>query len=283
VFVEVKKKARRHRLALSHTASQTDAPGPTLWFPGRRATVLPEVQEAQAAPDAPLPAVRPLRASHGPPLCVAQQLRRPPQLQGFFPFPALCVAGAWLDAHTAGRELTTHDMCADVTTAVLHGLVLLVSRALSSSNASVTVRQQAKLAAREEAGEFALVEAAAASSATQVMAMVISVPLVCALGMLLGWHVYLVLSNKTTVEYHEGVRAKRTAQVVRRGDSRSNSGHIYDLGAYANCQAALGPQARSRKSAYACARADATPCVQPGCWLVPGCSADGDGLTFQTL
>ena len=128
-------------------------------------------------------------------------------------------------------------MCADVTTAVLHGLVLLLSRALSSSNASVTVRQQAKLAAREEAGEFALVEAAAASSATQVMAMVISVPLVCALGMLLGWHVYLVLSNKTTVEYHEGVRAKRTAQVVRRGDGRSSSGesrssggHIYDLG-----------------------------------------------------
>ena len=140
-------------------------------------------------------------------------------------------------------------VCTDVTTAVLHGLVLLVSRALSSSNASVTVRQQAKLAAREEAGEFALVEAAAASSATQVMAMVISVPLVCALGMLLGWHVYLVLSNKTTVEYHEGVRAKRTAQVVRRGDSRSSSGHIYDIGAYKNIQAALGPQVRSREHA----------------------------------
>ena len=178
-------------------------------------------------------------------------------------------------------------MCADVTTAVLHGLVLLLSRALSSSNASVTVRQQAKLAAREEAGEFALVEAAAASSATQVMAMVISVPLVCALGMLLGWHVYLVLSNKTTVEYHEGVRAKRTAQVVRRGDGRSSSGesrssgcHIYDLGgadirshaplafftaamhrthslhdpfrpcaAYANVQAALGPQVRAGENA----------------------------------
>ena len=175
-------------------------------------------------------------------------------------------------------------MCADVTTAVLHGLVLLLSRALSSSNASVTVRQQAKLAAREEAGEFALVEAAAASSATQVMAMVISVPLVCALGMLLGWHVYLVLSNKTTVEYHEGVRAKRTAQVVRRGDGRSSSGHIYDLGAYANVQAALGPQVRAHNHhAGARACADATPCAKPGCWLVPGCSANGDGLTFQTL
>ena len=131
---------------------------------------------------------------------------------------------------------------ADVTTAVLHGLVLLLSRALSSSNASVTVRQQAKLAAREEAGEFALVEAAAASSATQVVAIIISVPLVVALAMLLGWHVYLVLSNKTTVEYHEGVRAKRTAQVLRRGEGRASSSHIYDLGHYANVQAALGPQ-----------------------------------------
>jgi hypothetical protein len=135
---------------------------------------------------------------------------------------------------------------ADVTSAVLHGLVLLLSRALSSSNATVTVRQQAKLAAREEAGEFALVEAAAASSATQVVAIIIRVPLVVALAMLLGWHVYLVLSNKTTVEYHEGVRAKRTAQVLRKGEGRSGSSHIYDLGAYANIQAALGPQVRAK-------------------------------------
>ena len=78
-----------------------------------------------------------------------------------------------------------------------------------------------------------------------MLAIVICVPLVVALAMLLGWHVYLVLSNKTTVEYHEGVRAKRTAQVLRRGDSRTSSGHIYDLGVFANIQAALGQQVRA--------------------------------------
>lgn len=169
--------------------------------------------------------------------------------------------------------------CADVTAAVLHGLVLLLSRALSSSNASVTVRQQAKLAAREEAGEFALVEAAAASSATQVVAIVISTPLVVALAMLLGWHVYLVLSNKTTVEYHEGVRAKRTAQVVRRGDSRSSSGHIYDLGGKKELLAAPThhvltafsiSSARSLCKRAGRARAAGVCAVTPACLLAVG-------------
>ncbi|KAK8514804.1 hypothetical protein V6N12_057700 [Hibiscus sabdariffa] len=33
------------------------------------------------------------------------------------------------------------------------------------------------------------------------------VPLSMALSVLLGWHIYLILQNKTTIEYHEGVRA----------------------------------------------------------------------------
>jgi hypothetical protein len=135
---------------------------------------------------------------------------------------------------------------ADVTGAVLHGLVLLIARAASGSNATVSARQQARLAAREGAGELALVEAAAASSVTQTLAIVISVPLVAALAMLLGWHVYLVVNNKTTVEYHEGVRARRTAQAHRRGEGGQRCGHIYDVGLVANVQAALGQQARGR-------------------------------------
>jgi hypothetical protein len=180
---------------------------------------------------------------------------------------------------------------------VLHGLVLLIARAVSGSNATVSARQQARLAAREGAGELALVEAAAASSVTQTLAIVLSMPLVAALAMLLGWHVYLVVNNKTTVEYHEGVRARRTAQVHRRGEGGTRCGHIYDVGVLANVQAALGQQVRCvawRAGACcveavrahvpdaACAVPAATGRAQPLYWLLPGCSADGDGLAFET-
>ncbi|CAO2189323.1 unnamed protein product [Urochloa humidicola] len=37
-------------------------------------------------------------------------------------------------------------------------------------------------------------------------------PLALALMVLLGWHVYLILHNKTTIEYHEGVRAMWLAE-----------------------------------------------------------------------
>ncbi len=169
---------------------------------------------------------------------------------------------------------------------MLHAVALLMARALSGANATVNVRQQARLAARE--GELALVEAAAASSVTQAAALLVSIPLVAALAMLLGWHVYLVASNKTTVEYHEGVRARRTTQVHRRGDARARAAHIYDVGLLANVQASLGQQARVRARLRAAARRctrlvlTLSACSQPACWLLPGCSADGDGLAFET-
>ncbi|EXC14788.1 putative S-acyltransferase [Morus notabilis] len=50
-----------------------------------------------------------------------------------------------------------------------------------------------------------------------------------ALSVLLGWHIYLVLENKTTIEYHEGVRAMWLAE--KGGQVYS---HPYDLGAYEN-------------------------------------------------
>ncbi|CAK9179448.1 unnamed protein product [Ilex paraguariensis] len=55
------------------------------------------------------------------------------------------------------------------------------------------------------------------------------VPLSMALSVLLGWHIYLILRNKTTIEYHEGVRAMWLAE--KGGDVYS---HPYDLGAYEN-------------------------------------------------
>ncbi len=135
----------------------------------------------------------------------------------------------------------------DVTSAVLHGLVLLIARSLSGADAAVTMRLEARQAARERSGEAGLVDVVAASAVSQTLAMIVCVLLVVALGLLLGWHVYLIANNKTTVEYHEGVRARRTAQADahRRSDAWLQSRHIYDLGLFANVQAALGQQARA--------------------------------------
>ncbi|RVW87377.1 putative protein S-acyltransferase 16 [Vitis vinifera] len=55
------------------------------------------------------------------------------------------------------------------------------------------------------------------------------VPLSVALMVLLGWHIYLILQNKTTIEYHEGVRALYLAE---KGGNVSKN--FYDLGAYEN-------------------------------------------------
>ncbi|XP_008442531.2 probable protein S-acyltransferase 16 isoform X2 [Cucumis melo] len=54
-------------------------------------------------------------------------------------------------------------------------------------------------------------------------------PLSMALSVLLGWHIYLILHNKTTIEYHEGVRAMWLAE--KGGNVYS---HPYDLGAFEN-------------------------------------------------
>ncbi|XP_039028691.1 probable protein S-acyltransferase 16 isoform X2 [Hibiscus syriacus] len=54
-------------------------------------------------------------------------------------------------------------------------------------------------------------------------------PLSVALSVLLGWHIYLILQNKTTIEYHEGVRALCLAE---KGGTVYE--HPYDLGAHEN-------------------------------------------------
>ncbi|GAY47918.1 hypothetical protein CUMW_108020 [Citrus unshiu] len=55
------------------------------------------------------------------------------------------------------------------------------------------------------------------------------VPLSVALSVLLGWHIYLIFHNKTTIEYHEGVRALWLAE---KGGTVYK--HPYDLGIYEN-------------------------------------------------
>ncbi|KAI4346306.1 hypothetical protein L6164_007219 [Bauhinia variegata] len=56
------------------------------------------------------------------------------------------------------------------------------------------------------------------------------------LSTLSGWHVYLVLRNKTTIEYYEGKRAKWLAR-----KSGQSYRHPFNLGAYKNITMILGP------------------------------------------
>jgi palmitoyltransferase len=147
---------------------------------------------------------------------------------------------AWL---RIARRCCSDAAPADVTSAVLYGLVLMISRALGSGSAA----------------------ASAPAPMAQTVASLLSVPLVIMLATLLCWHLYLIAGNRTTVEYHEGVRTRRTAQAetYRRGDVWQQSGrHVYDVSFVANVRQALG---------------------SPLYCLVPGRrAASGDGLRFPT-
>ncbi|PWA94450.1 DHHC-type zinc finger family protein [Artemisia annua] len=56
------------------------------------------------------------------------------------------------------------------------------------------------------------------------------------LGTLLGWHIYLLTHNMTTIEYYEGTRAAWLAQ-----KSGQIYKHAYDVGVYRNLTMILGP------------------------------------------
>ncbi|KAI5682439.1 hypothetical protein M9H77_03667 [Catharanthus roseus] len=90
-----------------------------------------------------------------------------------------------------------------------------------------------------------------------VLSGLLLVPLSMALTFFLCWHVYLILQNKTTIEYHEGVRAMWLAE--KGGEVYS---HPYNLGAYDNLISVLGPNIV--------------------CWLCPTTRHVGSGLRFRT-
>ncbi|GAB4833831.1 Probable protein S-acyltransferase 16 [Ancistrocladus abbreviatus] len=90
-----------------------------------------------------------------------------------------------------------------------------------------------------------------------VISGVLLIPLTIALGVLLGWHVYLILRNKTTIEYYEGVRAMWLAE--KGGEVYT---HPYDLGPFENLTSVLGPNIFL--------------------WLCPTSGLIGSGLRFHT-
>ncbi|KAI4354519.1 hypothetical protein L6164_003372 [Bauhinia variegata] len=91
-----------------------------------------------------------------------------------------------------------------------------------------------------------------------VVSGILLVPLSIALAVLFGWHIYLTLHNKTTIEYHEGVRALWLAE---KGGSIYK--HPYDLGPYENLTTILGSNILS--------------------WFWPTSSYIGSGLKFRTI
>lgn len=87
---------------------------------------------------------------------------------------------------------------------------------------------------------------------------IILIPLTVVLIVLLVWHMYLLSHNKTTIEYHEGVRAmwldEKAGRVYR---------HPYDLGLFRNLVLVLGPSLAT--------------------WICPTAIEHiGSGLRFQT-
>ncbi|MED6199515.1 putative protein S-acyltransferase 16 [Stylosanthes scabra] len=91
-----------------------------------------------------------------------------------------------------------------------------------------------------------------------VVSCLLLVPLSIALCVLLVWHVYLILHNKTTIEYYGGVRALWLAE---KGGSIYK--HPYDLGPYENLTSILGPNILW--------------------WLWPTAGHIGSGLKFRTV
>lgn len=142
-----------------------------------------------------------------------------------------------------------------VSAAVAHALGLLVAHAIYSLNMRATHRGGSLRSGPLATGTrnplvWALL---------QTVCTALSFPLSLGLLMLLCWNAYLVLYNKTTIEYHEGVSAK--FQALRAGQEYR---HPYDLGACPNLYAVCGPK--------------------PQHWLLPvGAAAHGDGVAYDTI
>ncbi|CAL9086075.1 unnamed protein product [Musa textilis] len=123
-------------------------------------------------------------------------------------------------------------------TACIHSMVLLVG------SASYALHNDQE----HNAGSFNI---------SYIICGILLLPLTIALIVLLGWHIYLILQNKTTIEYHEGVKAMWLAEKV--GNVYR---HPYDLGIYENLMGVLGP------SIF--------------CWFCPMTKNIGSGLRFRT-
>jgi len=89
-----------------------------------------------------------------------------------------------------------------------------------------------------------------------LMCLMVTTALTIALIALFGWHVRLVVHNKTTIEHYEGVRS-------RYNNIPTVFEHPYSLGLQANLREILGRNVLL--------------------WFVPGCKISGDGTRFANI
>ncbi|DBA73281.1 TPA: Palmitoyltransferase [Trebouxia sp. C0004] len=148
-----------------------------------------------------------------------------------------------------------------VNAAVMHALGLFVAHAAHMVGLNSDHRRHA---ARSSSTGSLLHSTASGPAKThvfwailQAICTAMTFPLCIALVMLLGWNAYLLLTNRTTIEYYEGVTAE--VKAMRRGERYQ---HPYDLGLCGNLHSILG--------------------ANPERWLFPGMAAAGDGLAYVT-
>ena len=171
-----------------------------------------------------------------------------------------------------------------ITCACLHSLGILCAHAIHSVGQESHRSQRARVASARGAAARGSVPAlasgvgeerggAVAWALAEVACLTLTFPLTIALALLFGWHCYLVVNNKTTIEHYEGVRSKLLPDS---GGDEANLRlvpplhplhpgveHPYSLGLWANLREILG--------------------ANVSCWLAPGCSIAGDGLSFANI
>mmetsp|Transcript_17907 Transcript_17907/g.42949 ORF Transcript_17907/g.42949 Transcript_17907/m.42949 type:complete len:304 (-) Transcript_17907:291-1202(-) len=145
-----------------------------------------------------------------------------------------------------------------ITAGVVHAMGLLGFQFFQNMHVNARTRRMGRLAPHAKQAAAQIWPFNPAGVLIQTLCFVMTFPLTVGLLMLLCWHVYLVLSNKTTIEYHEGVTAK-----IRAARSGARYQHPYDVGPCGNLHAVLGPNL--------------------ACWMIPvPRAADGTGLSYES-
>eukprot|EP00271_Cylindrocystis_brebissonii_P014821 TRINITY_DN36403_c0_g1_i1.p1 TRINITY_DN36403_c0_g1~~TRINITY_DN36403_c0_g1_i1.p1 ORF type:complete len:338 (-),score=36.49 TRINITY_DN36403_c0_g1_i1:189-1202(-) len=119
--------------------------------------------------------------------------------------------------------------------ALAHCVVMMLGQVFDEMDEQS--QEPLKLASSAGRRRFGLTSMEAFSVILRVLCGVITAPLLLALGVLLCWHCYLMTHNKTTIEHHEGVRAKWLAR--KAGETAHK--HPYDCGVVNNLIQILGP------------------------------------------
>ncbi|KAL2614108.1 hypothetical protein R1flu_025800 [Riccia fluitans] len=139
-----------------------------------------------------------------------------------------------------------------VVAACIHSLVLLGLSAIQDLASDSELQTT-------DGREIPVSSSLTSSALVKILCAVVLLPLLVAVTVLLAWHVYLLLHNKTTIEYHEGVRAKWLAE-----KAGHHYRHPYDLGIVKNIVSLLGPAATL--------------------WFIPTATGHmGSGLQFRTF